>query len=361
MLHINRYPAWPNGARKKQSSSPSNWVEVEAVVYPTAAAPVAWTDLDLSPWVGAKSVWGLLQVRPASGNTYVYFRQNGDASDRNGIPVNSAGWGAPSALVLTDSDGVVEWYCIAATNEEITLSGYVDSVHLSDLALYSGAVPAGWSTLDAGAEIDAISVCQVRDLQTIAMAGKSHILRPRGDASNWETYDQYDWAWSDRLRNGALDRAGDLITVTDVDGLIDLNASAAGSSADINLRVFVPLGGGLYLPTPGSEVVFPYGASPTVETDLDLSAAVGAQKALVFMKAVNAQYVYCGFEKKGNPLTMPTTYSGVAFFRSVTAGTRAGLIVVPCDADGFVRWITGHSGGGLAEVGVTVLGYIPTL
>jgi len=360
MLHVNRYPAFPSGYRKKMSGTISNWVEVEEIVRPAGAAPVAWTDLDLSAWVGTNSVWALLQVRPVTGSTTAFFRQNGDASNRNGFTVNSAGYGCPSALVPTDANGVVEWYCTAAASEEITLLGYVDSVQVSDLLLHSGAVPAGWNTLDAGAEIDAISVCQVRDLQTLGMVSKSHILRPRGDVDNWAAYDTYDWPFSNRVRAAAVGVAGALITITDVDGLIDFNADVAGSSADVNLRSFVSLGGGFYLPTPGSEVVFPYGVSPTVETDLDLSAAVGAQKALVFMKALNSQYAHCGFKKKGGALSIPTAYSGVAFFRTVTAVTRTGLIVVPCDANGFARWITGTTAGP-ANVGVTVLGYIPTL
>jgi hypothetical protein len=142
-------------------------------------------------------------------------------------------------------------------------------------------------------------------------------------------------------------------------GEIELWASAVGINATITLDSCVQAG--LRQPTPGSEVVFPYGATPIfpVYGDLDLSAAIGAQKALVFLKVRPSFLTAIAFRKNGSATAMSRLYGGAEFWRTVEGDNlHCALIIVPCDENGVVEW-TGE--GGASEAEVTVLGYIPAL
>ena len=84
----------------------------ETEVY-NAAAPVAFTDLDLNAVVGANAALVMLKVVCSAG-TIFHFRRNGDADDRS--PTYDIGTAVGEAaefgvvLVETDAAGIVEWY-----------------------------------------------------------------------------------------------------------------------------------------------------------------------------------------------------------------------------------------------------------
>lgn len=96
------------------------------------------------------------------------------------------------------------------------------------------------------------------------------------------------------------------------------------------------------------------GTSPTTWTDLDLSAVVGSNAALVFLK------VYCGtpsrytaFRKNGDTDDYSHHQESAAHFASISSGF--GIVVVPTDTDGVIEW---EMDTATASVTIDVVAYL---
>ena len=81
-----------------------------------AAAPLSWTDLDLSARVGANSALVLLKYRSIYGDIIVAVRKNGDTdnfyntADFSGVALTKATRLYYRVLwVATDPNGIIEW------------------------------------------------------------------------------------------------------------------------------------------------------------------------------------------------------------------------------------------------------------
>jgi len=105
-------------------------VQDDTVVY-SAAAPVAWTDLDLSAAIGARACMVILQIRnlEAAVTCAYRFRQNGDIgvyTNLSGISnldtINQGTMG--DVLVRTDAAGIVEWIANADRNTAVCVKAY---------------------------------------------------------------------------------------------------------------------------------------------------------------------------------------------------------------------------------------------
>jgi hypothetical protein len=104
-------------------------------VYDDTAAPVVWTDLDLSAVVGVNSAIVLLRISTSHGAPdFEYgFRRNGEASD---MSTNTAMKGTEAAnvvegshiahaIVTTDTAGVIEWICESNPNTTLYVEAYI--------------------------------------------------------------------------------------------------------------------------------------------------------------------------------------------------------------------------------------------
>lgn len=91
-----------------------------------AAAPIAWTDLDLSGIIGARRCVVLLRVTNDSVGTSIDFkvRRNGDAVDMfqggaNGVSLLSSGGVRTYLVVDTDDSGICEMLSSSAQDIQI--------------------------------------------------------------------------------------------------------------------------------------------------------------------------------------------------------------------------------------------------
>ena len=356
MLHINRYP-WPSGKYKRMSPTVggSNWVE-SGDTFPYDASPTVWTDLDLSGSIPEGGpVWVLLQF-VAAGRIRV--RPNGDATDEWQSVYTS--WGGATFLCRTDAACVVEWKAETAAGQTVTLIGYVTDIVVPTLTLHDADVSAGFTVLDAGAEITDTAVVKLKIIVNANAGGAWYGLRPYGEISDWTVAAANSWAWASAGYPYPAGTASGLITESGALGEIELWASAVGINATITLDSYVQAG--LYQPAPGSEVVFAYGATPIFPAygDLDLSAAVGAQKALVFLKVRLKFLAWVAFRPNGSATTMARLYGGAEYWRTTDGDDlHCALIITACDENGVVEWTGDNAVATEAEV--TVLGYIPAL
>ena len=108
-------------------------VSVAATSVYNAAAPVAFTDLDLSAQIGAVTAVVMLRVENNAGaqDSQYQFRENGFAKAIGG---SSSAGGASMALIIhacavyiivkTDAAGVIEWIASDANSTQIYLIAY---------------------------------------------------------------------------------------------------------------------------------------------------------------------------------------------------------------------------------------------
>jgi hypothetical protein len=325
----------------------SQWVE-SLDTFPFDNSPTSWTDLDLSGSIPEGGpVWVLLQFVAGGWN---YVRPNGSTTDvwQGG----NTGWGAATLLCRTDADCVVEWKAETTAGQTVTLIGYVTDIVVPTLTLHDGDVAAGDTALDASDEIDDFAIVQLKLLQKKSMGSVWQDLRPHGDEGTWTVQNANSWAPASAGYPNADASAQGLITKTGDAGEIDLWASAEGSRAKITLDSFVQAG--FKLPAAGQEIVFAYGVTPAAYADLDLSAAIGKQKSLVFLKVRVQNATYATFRKNGSTTLMSLLWGGMNFARFADGdNNHCGVVIVACDAAGVVEW----QGDGSAAV--TVLGYIP--
>lgn len=94
----------------------------DTVVY-AAAAPLAYTDLDISAVVGARVVLVVLEiVNGLAGGTRYYIRPNGEIVSTSPSGIESGVGTANAAMWLvtkTDANGIFEW--ISAANDATTV------------------------------------------------------------------------------------------------------------------------------------------------------------------------------------------------------------------------------------------------
>lgn len=111
---------WQKGA--------SNFSTTE--VFAAANAPTSYTDLDLSAVVGVGQRMVMLRVVNGDGSTRQYgFRRNGDTGASSGVAAGANILNLPTTQVgyvvcSTDTSGVVEWICSAATTSTINMEAY---------------------------------------------------------------------------------------------------------------------------------------------------------------------------------------------------------------------------------------------
>lgn len=110
----------------------------DTVAYGPAAAPVAWTALDLSAIIGAKASFVVLKVAETGnvGTCQVAFRRNGDTDEFFGGP-RTSGYEMGDAIqnsaqlavcgVMTDGAGIVEWIAQAAHTVTVDVIGYINA------------------------------------------------------------------------------------------------------------------------------------------------------------------------------------------------------------------------------------------
>jgi len=101
----------------------------------SGTAPTAWTDLDLSPTIGAKYSLVFLSVTGSASLTKVVVRCNGDTIDYSGADTTTESGcaisilkasGANVLVVATDANGIIEWGGNAAATGTIRVIGYVN-------------------------------------------------------------------------------------------------------------------------------------------------------------------------------------------------------------------------------------------
>lgn len=370
MRHINRYPAWPNGWHKKESGT--RWVEVNQVVWPRAAAPLVFTEVDISGYTGAKVVWAVIGLTGgASGSYRAAFRTRGDTDNwlqayiaaspyygcSSGYAVGDGG-NDSHFIVQTDASGVFEWCATETFNDELTLIGYVNDVVPAGDVLSNDAWPAGYSNIDASAILPVgRQLCFIKDAPTAASAsGYPRSMRPAWLADDWTTRSSNTGHAGLGLAKVVGDATG-MFTASDDAGQLTRWANSASHTSDTTLMGYTYLD----LPPAGTGQIFVYGVAPYPAAELDASPAVGRRHALCVLR-VNVTYsgiamTTASFRQKGSAYTNMDWFKGIAQ-RSIGSGTRNGLVLVNTDIEGKLEW-TCYDGSAARSASVEVLGYIP--
>jgi hypothetical protein len=335
-------------------------VPTNTVVFPAGSAPLSYTDLDLSAVVGARSAWVLIGIKATSSTARVVrFRTNGETQTWGSfnVSVETSG-GAPYTLVRTSPLGIIEWLSSGTQTVELTVLGYVSNILLGAAQLYNGTLPTGWQTFDASGNVSNIALVMLKSLRLNAVTNRFHIYRPRGDVDDW-VLDVDCENINNFMICSPTDMAVRMLTLTDSSGNVDFYADINTTQSRITMDSFAQLGQGFLLPNAGQEIVFPSGLSPTVLTDLDLSPAIGAQAALVFLKAKSVVVdTSVMFRRNGEVISAVAPNAGVQFFRNEHSANVCGLVIVACDEAGLVEWCASTTGSP-AQHEITVLGYIP--
>lgn len=110
--------------------SGSKWAEDGTQVF-SGVAPMAFTDLDLSAFVGEKSTLVLLKLETTVGSNENYVcrpkgetEENSDATGCAGVKYLDTG-DAAYMIVSTDSAGIIEWRTMTTASCKIWLMGYL--------------------------------------------------------------------------------------------------------------------------------------------------------------------------------------------------------------------------------------------
>ena len=104
---------------------PIEYVNIEVF---SGLSPTAWTDLDLSQWVGTRKVLAYIKVRAVATTSDVRFREKGETENMEyegvhvigGLFEDFSGY----VWVLTDTQGVVEWIATYSAQCVVTLKAY---------------------------------------------------------------------------------------------------------------------------------------------------------------------------------------------------------------------------------------------
>jgi len=353
----------------------TNW-NISGEVVGSGSAPSSWATLDLSSEVGSQRamVWldlsttggegpsvGVYAFRPYGDTDDWYDDDNSDSRGCCNVYYNATEDNS-GIFVLTDDQGRVEWHANGAADVTITLIGFIDNVETPgyENKVSTGALDAGWNDIDCSdlvGETKAFVFLKV--IATNAWAsGEYWFTRPYGDSANWINTESSVYGAANKLNKADLDDAFGLIGLTDTTGTLQIYSELGTGQADIELLAYVDTNNGWTDPIVGEEIVFPAASAPTTYTDLDLSDAIGIQRAFVVLKVRQTggttsagQFRFrengTSYDHEGGAYS-----SGCVDFKS----NRAGMVIVPCDENGVIEWE-----GDLAKtIEITVIGYIPT-
>jgi hypothetical protein len=355
------------------------WVDAE--VFASAAAPVAFTDLDITVDTSALPTgltgraWALIEVVVA-GATSVYFKPGGDPTDwRPPADLYSRGTtvGAANAangehfvcLVQTSSDGKIAWRADVANNVQLILLSFIDAPY-EDTALATPGLVATptWNLIDASPTVGATEAIVLVQLLTTGYVDEEIGTRPVGDTDGNFLATGNLTAGTARTRTPSAAEAGSILAVTDATGAFELGLSAATSTVTYSDLSHVLKGAGMDVPASGTATVFQAAAPPLAYTDLDLSSAVGAQRAAVVLKvrhgsdgtATSTDFAFRPKGKAGSWRNASINANGIQ--SALMAQDSSALAVALTDADGIVEWISIPSAGTSNSTALSVVGWL---
>uniref|UniRef100_A0A6M3JUI7 Uncharacterized protein n=1 Tax=viral metagenome TaxID=1070528 RepID=A0A6M3JUI7_9ZZZZ len=234
-----------------------------ATVYGPAAAPAAWTDLDMSAIVSAKPTLVFLKTTMTGGASEVIAtRPDGDVDDwfDQGTEFKGCSQGRPRVvgnaqgyLVKTDAFGVIEHVSLTGG-----ISYRTDLLHYENTGgefvdcnfqvFASAAPPAAYTDLDltqdTGANPTGItgrSLCLLKLTRTKVAGGLKIVsFRTNGDADNWQgnSFTLSAGASSTSLTDG---ETTGIVVATDASGKIEWKASAVTDNFEVELIGYVPM------------------------------------------------------------------------------------------------------------------------
>ena len=258
----------------------AQWHSERSEVRALAAAPLVWTDIDLSSIVGAQSVLVCLQVVMPTTGCYASFRANGDSADFRGFfagghgahtayqPVIDGTFRACLVVCETGPDGVVEWIASNAVNMSVTLQGWSSSYH-AGAVIQTAAPPAAWTNLDLSAVVGSgPALVLLRIEETNAVAQGLAVRRP---GTSYDTLPAATQGQGGAFADLAASGAAYLIVDTDNAGGIEIKRFNAGAGI-LEISVAAYIDAGWNVPVVGEEEVF-NGALPAAWTDLDLTTS----------------------------------------------------------------------------------------
>jgi hypothetical protein len=106
-------------------------LQLEDVEVYAGAAPIVFTDLDLSTWTGKRSVWVMLRHSKTAhtADAAIAWRKNGEAKFTGTSGINYSAGVATTAygmvLVKTDTNGIIEWTAGNADACTVRLEGFI--------------------------------------------------------------------------------------------------------------------------------------------------------------------------------------------------------------------------------------------
>lgn len=345
---------------------------VNTVVYGTAAAPVAYTALDLSAHTGSAEKLVYLKFKSTLANHRVAVKPGaGSAAPPDPHPENWHTWQdhnagtsegrviiAGECLVLacmTDDLGVVRWIADAATEWTVTLLVIQDVTPVWGSAYHSGAAPGAWvwANKDLSGLIGAVDRLVWSKCKPTAVGAPSFYTH-RYDNDPDHQFPGVG-CFSFNLSGTSFGIFSQTIAgIIEHSGNATLNVFLGCASADWTNSI-------AHASNPIHN-----GATPVVEADLDLSPVVGAQRVVALLKIEGTTNPYNNLYLKpkgdtdnylwatGNTGTgLANPYGVMAAWPYAFAAGFASYAVVITDAAGVARWKAPDAGAST----VTVLGY----
>lgn len=257
----------------------------------------SWADLDLtkdhlgsSSGAPAAEMMAFLVIQIQSSGSNFAARAKGDSTNywqsanyskgaSLGISHTSGGNQALLLAVPTDSNGVCQWYGIAASTT-VHLLGWVECT-FDGTRIYDAALINSWTDLDVDAIVSGTDD-SLLFLKILRDGGSNQYV---GTRINGDESDLLDAAAGTRGGVGQTSListtvAHSLLVPTDVNGIFEHYAkNTPVPNADIWLTCYEKTGWEIV-----QEIVFASATPPTSYTDLDLTAHLGTCDCLVFLK-----------------------------------------------------------------------------
>jgi hypothetical protein len=338
-----------------------SYVHTATVVFPAAAAPVAWTDLNISAVTGGRVVWAILKFECTAGaDPRIAVRPDADAdeyygtatgphgSTRTFIALNESGLLA----VKTDANGIIEWRASAASTMVVTVVGYCHITEDATNIIPDSTIPTAWTEANTAAIVGNRRSLVVGKWHRTGGTANSMALRPGDDADDYlVTSPELSGANQDGA--GALNIYSNILTLTDDAGNFDYIAESVAPAGKLDMACYMPM----TVPTTGEEQVYAAAAPPVAWQILDLTVSTGttgltglpAARCLVLLKfhhenlAGASSVAVRGADDGGEYLTTKAQESKGCACATLEADQTT-ILMCETDANGAIDWRSNNNG-----------------
>lgn len=358
-----------------------SWVYDGSRVY-NGTPSTTWQSLDLKAVAGGGATshpsartLAMIKIENGAGTTYYGFRPGGTSLDTyipqsNGhgcalAQANSSYVESVMVLVPTSATGTVDFYASAANACEMWLVGFIECTYVGGEVRADSAIPTSWTSLDITEDTGA---------SPTGLSGEALVYlwceRTGGIRNEIATRPIYspsrDGFLGSSIQGGAaqgepynIGETEGYTVKTDSSGEIEIKTGVPTPNASVDLAMYEQSGFDNY-----DVEVFAAATPPLTWTTLDISAHIGATRALVLIE-VHLEDISPGssqgtaFRAFGDPgefLKFSASAPAGISHAGLDADDRA-ICVAATDASGRLEWISGST---VRETDLRLVGAIPT-